>query len=64
MSEADGQVSGNDLVGNCTLPLSDLISDAPKPDPETGLYPEGVDGKHEMKQFTVSDHTLLEAGSR
>lgn len=48
------KVSGNDLVGNCTLPLSELVADAPKPGPETGLYAEGEDGKHEMKQFTVS----------
>ena len=49
------KVSGNDLVGTCTLPLSELVADAPKPNPETGLYQEGEDGKHEMKQFTVSD---------
>lgn len=52
--ELTSQVSGNDMVGSCTLPLSELIADAPKPDPATGLYGEKVDGKHEMKEFTVS----------
>lgn len=48
------KVSGNDMVGTCTLPLSELIADAPKPDPQTGLYDKEVDGKHEMKEFTVN----------
>ncbi|WVO16689.1 phosphatidylserine decarboxylase [Cryptococcus depauperatus] len=47
------KVSGNDMVGTCTLPLSELIADAPKPHPETGLYDKEVDGKHEMKEFTL-----------
>lgn len=48
------KVSGNDMVGTCTLPLSELIADAPKPDLQTGLYDKEVDGKHEMKEFTVN----------
>ncbi|KAK6903556.1 phosphatidylserine decarboxylase [Kwoniella mangroviensis CBS 8507] len=48
------KVSGNDMVGTCTLPLSELIADAPKPDPETGLYDKEVDGKHEMRIFTLN----------
>ncbi|WWC68112.1 phosphatidylserine decarboxylase [Kwoniella pini CBS 10737] len=51
------KVSGNDMVGTCTLPLSELIADAPKPDPETGLYDKNVDGKHEMKEFTLNLNT-------
>ncbi|KAE8540468.1 phosphatidylserine decarboxylase [Cryptococcus gattii VGV] len=51
------KVSGNDMVGTCTLPLSELIADAPKPDPQTGLYDKEVDGKHEMKEFTLSIST-------
>lgn len=47
------KVSGNDMVGTCTLPLSELMSAAPKPDPKTGLYAEGEDGKHETKEFTL-----------
>lgn len=47
------KVSGNDMVGTCILPLSDLMSNAPKPDPRTGLYAEGEDGKHETKEFTL-----------
>ncbi|WVR04751.1 phosphatidylserine decarboxylase [Kwoniella sp. DSM 27419] len=47
------KVSGNDMVGTCTLPLSDLVADAPRPNPETGLYDKEVDGKHEMREFTL-----------
>lgn len=49
------QISGNDMVGTCKLPLSELVADAPKPDPESGLYAKNVDGKHDMKEFTVGD---------
>lgn len=42
------------MVGSCTLPLNDLMDDAPHPDPETGLYAAHEDGKHESKTFTVS----------
>ena len=58
VSSCSCQVSGNDLVGNCTLPISELMLDAPKPDPKTGLYAEDEDGKHEMKQFTVGYRML------
>jgi phosphatidylserine decarboxylase len=30
--------SSNDFVAQATLPLSDLVQNAPSPDPETGLY--------------------------
>ena len=42
------------MVGSCTLPLSELVADAPHPDEETGLYAKHEDGKHELKSFTVS----------
>jgi phosphatidylserine decarboxylase len=42
------------MVGTASLPLNELISDAPKPNPETGLYGKEEDGKHEMKEFTAS----------
>lgn len=47
------QVSGNDLVGSCSISLDELLADAPKPD-DRGLYGAGEDGKHEMKEFVVS----------
>ncbi|WVQ75864.1 phosphatidylserine decarboxylase [Cryptococcus sp. DSM 104548] len=47
------KVSGNDMIGTCTLPLSELVEDAPKPNPSTGLYDKEVDGKHAMKEFTL-----------
>lgn len=42
------------MIGACTLPLSQLMDDAPHPDPETGLYDPEEDGKHESKTFAVS----------
>lgn len=47
------KISGNDYIGSSTLPLAELIADAPSPDPTTGLYGEGVDGKHESREFTL-----------
>jgi phosphatidylserine decarboxylase len=32
------KISSNDFVAQAALPLADLISNAPTPDPETGLY--------------------------
>jgi phosphatidylserine decarboxylase len=46
------QVSGNDAVGGCVLPLEQLIADAPQPG-ANGLYDKDEDGKHEFKEFTV-----------
>lgn len=48
------KVSGNDFIGSSTIPLSELIEDAPRPDEKTGLYGAKEDGKHEMKEFKVS----------
>lgn len=47
------KVSGNDMVGHCTLPLAELMALAPKPNEQTGFYAEGEDGKHETKEFTL-----------
>ena len=47
------KISGNDMVGTSTLPLADLIADAPQPDPQTGLYGKNVDGKHDSKEFVL-----------
>ena len=49
------KVSGNDFIGTSRIPLQELISDAPGPDPKTGLYGPREDGKHDMKEFAVSD---------
>lgn len=51
--KTDVKVSGNDSVGSCVLPLSELIADAPKPG-EKGLYQKNEDGKHDFKEFCVS----------
>lgn len=48
------QVSGNDSVGGCVLPLNELLADAPQPK-EDGLYSKDEDGKHEFREFTVSE---------
>lgn len=47
------KVSGNDYVGSLSLPISELMSLAPRPHEETGLYDPGQDGKHEMKEFKL-----------
>ncbi|KAG9034805.1 hypothetical protein FS842_003775, partial [Serendipita sp. 407] len=46
------KLSGNDLIADCTLNVSELIEAAPKPDPETGLYPD-VQKDSEMKTYTL-----------
>lgn len=52
------KISGNDMVGTCTLPLSELLNAAPKPNPQTGLYGKNVDGKHENKEFVLPISTI------
>ena len=52
------KVSGNDMVGTCFLPLSELLADAPRPSSDTGLHGNEEDGKHDMKEFTVRATTL------
>lgn len=47
------KVSGNDYIGSTSIPLAELVKDAPAADPKTGLYGEQEDGKHEMREFQV-----------
>lgn len=47
------------MVGACTLPLSQLMDDAPHPDPETGLYDPDEDGKHDSKTFSVRSLSVV-----
>jgi Ca2+-dependent lipid-binding protein len=53
------KVSGNDFIGSSTIPLSELVEDAPRPDEKTGLYGAKEDGKHEMKEFKVGSEVAL-----
>jgi phosphatidylserine decarboxylase len=46
------KLSGNDLIAEVTLEVAELMDAAPKPDPETGLYPD-VDTDPEMKAYTL-----------
>ncbi|KAG8922083.1 hypothetical protein FRC02_012151, partial [Tulasnella sp. 418] len=49
------KLSSNDLVGEVSLDLKDLMEDVPKPDPNTGIYPEKVaTGDVEMKEFRLN----------
>lgn len=45
------KLSSNDHVGDARFDISELVKDAPQPDPNTGLYDEGDDGSHPMKDF-------------
>ncbi len=47
-------ITGNDYIGSCSIPMTELVADAPSADLETGLYDANEDGKHDMKEFTVS----------
>jgi len=46
------KLSGNDLIAETTLGLSELINSAPKPDPETGLYAD-LHTDLEMKAYSL-----------
>ena len=45
------KLSSNDHVGDARFDVSELVKDAPQPDPRTGLYDEAEDGSHPMKEF-------------
>lgn len=45
------KLSSNDHVGDARFDVSELVKDAPQPDPKTGLYDEADDGSHPMKEF-------------
>ena len=54
--------SGNDHVGDVTLPLAELLANAPHPDPKTGLYAEGIEtNSSDMKEFTLPLNTAKSA---
>lgn len=47
------KLSSNDYVGDAHLDLSKIIGEFPKPDPNTGLYPEEQHKTHDMKDFKL-----------
>lgn len=47
------KISGNDHVGSISLPIQELMADAPRPDEATGLFHPDQDGKHDMKDFKL-----------
>ncbi|KAF8836809.1 hypothetical protein BDN67DRAFT_910414 [Paxillus ammoniavirescens] len=47
------KLSSNDHVGDARFDVSELVKDAPQPDPRTGLYGEDGDGSHPMKEFRL-----------
>ncbi|ORX34011.1 phosphatidylserine decarboxylase [Kockovaella imperatae] len=47
------KISGNDMIGICTLPLDKLMDNVSRPDPQTGLYDQNDDGKQDMTEFTL-----------
>lgn len=47
------KLSGNDHIGDVSLPLAEIANGAPRPDPNTGLYPEGDEKLEKMKAFTL-----------
>lgn len=47
------KLSGNDMVADAQMNLSELMQDAPTPDPTTGLYAESVEGNTNMKTYRL-----------
>src|SRR6266571_995251 len=47
------KLSGNDHVGEVSIPLAEFSTDAPRPDLDTGLYAEGDEQQEKMKSFTL-----------
>jgi phosphatidylserine decarboxylase len=54
------KLSSNDYIGDANFDVSELVADAPQPDPVTGLYAADEDGDHPMKEFKVSLSTAKE----
>ncbi|KAF9220448.1 hypothetical protein BS17DRAFT_797725 [Gyrodon lividus] len=54
------KLSSNDHVGDARFDVSELVKDAPQPDPRTGLYGEDGDGSHPMKEFQLPLMTAKE----
>jgi phosphatidylserine decarboxylase len=46
------KLSGNDLIADVSIGLSELIEAAPKPDPQTGLY-ANYDKDPDMREFNL-----------
>ena len=55
------KISSNDHVGDASFTLAHLMENVPEKDPETGLYPEGEDGKRQFKDMTLSLQTAKES---
>jgi phosphatidylserine decarboxylase len=55
------KLTSNDHVGDAVLELGELMSSVPKPDEETGIYPEGVESAHGMQEFKLRLVTGKEA---
>jgi phosphatidylserine decarboxylase len=47
------KLSSNDYIGETSFDLTDLVADAPQPDPVTGLYDAKEDGNHAMKEYKL-----------
>lgn len=48
------KLSSNDHIGDASFDVSELVANAPQPDPETGLYPATEESDHLMKEFKLS----------
>ncbi|KAG6332884.1 hypothetical protein ID866_6202, partial [Astraeus odoratus] len=55
------KLSSNDYVGDARFDVAELVKDSPQPDPCTGLYDLGQEGRHEMKEFVLPLVTGKEA---
>lgn len=47
------KLTGNDLIGEVSLPLHKLMENAPKPDPITGIYADGIETTHDLMEFEL-----------
>ncbi|KAG9314770.1 hypothetical protein JVU11DRAFT_3853 [Chiua virens] len=57
------KLSSNDHVGDARFDVSELVKDAPQPDPKTGLYDEDDRGSHSMKEFHLPLVTVKETSA-
>jgi phosphatidylserine decarboxylase len=51
------KLTSNDHIGDVTINVGELLKNAPKPDPETGLYAPSADGSHDLKEFRMALNT-------
>ena len=54
------KLSSNDHVSDASFDVAKLITDAPKKDERTGLYPAEEDGMRSMADFTLPLSTAKE----